>query len=410
MADLTVKTFGMVNPFVVASSPATQGARNVLKTAACGPGAIVLRNFGHGAGGGSFIYPNAESMYQGQASHSHAAGRPVSDGISTLEQYCEEVKKIKRELSKEIKLWVSVGHFSDIAKGGEWEKDWVRQAKELSLAGADALELHFNTPGVAAARDRNLNYYQLVYYSTKLIKAAVSNIPVMAKLAVEACDPFISIQRATDAGADAVGPTARWKSFYFELDWRRTQPNPGAGYGGTQANPVVCYTVAEARSKGIKTPMFAGGGVFSYEQALRISMSGSELIQLGALACSGGTGACKKLIADFNAWMDKNGYSNMRELTGDALKFFNMNKELADERIKRISDAYNNAQVRQDACIGCGRCVDVCWHDGIGIEQGKAKKKDSCIGCGYCFQVCPVKALNVDAGTILASVFKDFGV
>jgi ferredoxin len=87
-----------------------------------------------------------------------------------------------------------------------------------------------------------------------------------------------------------------------------------------------------------------------------------------------------------------------------------MNKELADERIKRISDAYNNAQVRQDVCTGCGRCVDVCWHDGIGIEQGKAKKKSSCIGCGYCFQVCPAKALNVDSGTILASVFKDNGV
>jgi dihydropyrimidine dehydrogenase (NAD+) subunit PreA len=409
MADLQVKIFDMINPFVVASSPATQGARNVLKTAACRPGAIVLRNFGHGAGGGGFIYPNIEAMYKGQASHSHAVGRPAKDGISTLEQYFEEVKKIKRELDKDIKLWVSVGHYGDIVKGGDWEKDWVKQAKELTLAGADALELHFNTPGVAAAKDRTFNYYQLVSYSTKLVKAVAPNIPVMVKLAVEGCDPLISIRLASDAGADAVGPTARWKSFYFDLDWKQTQPNPGAGYGGTQANPIVCYTVAEARSKGISTPMFAGGGVFSYEQALRITMSGSELIQLGALACSGGIGACKKLIADFNNWMDQNGYANMQQITGEALKFFNMSKELADERIKRIGDAYYSTQVKPEACIGCGRCVDVCWHDGISIEQGKAKKKSTCAGCGYCFQVCPVKALDVDAGSILASVFINAG-
>ena len=410
MADLSVKSFGMINPFVVASSPATQGALNVLKTAASMPGAIVLRNFGHGAGGGGYINPDIESMLKGNASHSHAAGRPVSDGINSLEQYCEVVKEIKQKMSKEIKLWVSIGHNSDIAKGGDWDKYWVKQANELSLAGADAFELHFNTPGVAAVGNRNFDYYQLVYYSTKLIKEAAKNIPVMTKLAVEGCDPLIAIQRASDAGADAVGPTARWKAFTFDLDWRRSQANPGGGYGGTQANPIVCYVVAEARSKGIKTPMYAGGGVFSFDNALRIAMAGSELIQLGALACSGGIGACKKLFSDFNKWMDANGYANMKELTGDALKLFNIPRELAGERIKRIGDAYQKTPLDKNLCNGCGRCYDVCWHDSIVIDQKKANKKDSCIGCGYCYQVCPTGALKVDAGGILASVFKDAGI
>ena len=157
MADLYVKSLDMINPFVVASSPATQGAKNVLKSAKMRPGAITIRNFGHGSGGGSFFYPGAAAAYQGQQCfHSHAVGRQVPDSVSTLEQYCEEVKKARMELDSDIKLWVSVGHYSDIVKGGDWEKDWVRQATELSLAGADALELHFNTPGVAVAKDRIL--------------------------------------------------------------------------------------------------------------------------------------------------------------------------------------------------------------------------------------------------------------
>ena len=55
MANLYSSAFDMINPFVIASSPATQGARNVLKSAACRPGAIVLRNYGHGSGGGSYF-------------------------------------------------------------------------------------------------------------------------------------------------------------------------------------------------------------------------------------------------------------------------------------------------------------------------------------------------------------------
>lgn len=36
-------------------------------------------------------------------------------------------------MDSDIKLWVSVGHYSDIVKGGNWEKDWINQAKELKM-------------------------------------------------------------------------------------------------------------------------------------------------------------------------------------------------------------------------------------------------------------------------------------
>ena len=410
MADLTVKEFGMINPFVVASSPATRGAENVIRVSKIRPGAIVLRNYGHGMGGGGFIYPNANAMYSGkQAFHSHAVGTQLPDNLSSLEQYCEEVHKAKKGIDSDIKLWVSVGHYSDIVKGGDWEKDWIRQAKELEAAGADAVELHFNTPGVAVAKNRSFNYYQLVYNCTKMIRSAVK-IPVMVKLAVEACDPFTSIRLATDAGAFAVGPTARWKGFYFDLNWRETQARPGSGYGGTQANPIVCYAVAESRSAGIKTPMFAGGGVFSYDQAARIIMAGSQCVQLGALACSGGIDAAGKLISDFASWMDKAGYADMDSLCGDALKLFNMPKEIAAERTRRLGEAYRTTQADPEKCVGCGRCESVCWYKGIALENGKARKTPDCIGCGYCFQVCPTGALKVDAGRILASVFEENGI
>ena len=410
MADLYVKSFDMINPFVVASSPATQGAKNVLKSAAMRPGAIVLRNFGHGAGGGSYIGPDSKAMFSGQMSiHSHAVGRQIKDSISTLEEYCEEVQKIKKEMDSDIKLWVSVGHYSDIVAGGNWEKEWANQAKELKLAGADAIELHFNTPGVAVAKDRIFDYHQLLRHSIELMKKTVPDMPIMAKLAIESCDVLTSIRIAEAAGAAAAGPTARWKGFYFDLDWRTTQARPGAGYGGTQATPLVCYAISEARTNGMKIPMYGGGGVFSYDQAARIIMSGSEAVQFGALACAGGTNACKKVISDLNRFMDENGYKDMDSLCGDALKLFQMDKDLTSDRQNRLGDAYQQAQV-SDACIGCGRCVDVCWDEGIEMKGKAAVKTDKCIGCGYCFQVCPTDALHVEKEKILASAFEDRGI
>ena len=408
MANLYSETFDMINPFVIASSPATQGAKNVLKSAKCRPGAIVLRNYGHGAGGGSFLYPNSDAVYKGQqAFHSHGVGIQIPDTVTSLESYCEEVRTIKKSMDSDIKLWVSIGHYSDIVKAGNWEASWVNQAKELAIAGADAFELHFNTPGVAVAKDRQFNYYQLIYNCTKMINEALPSRPLMVKLALESCDVLTSIRNAVAAGASAVGPTARWKGFYFDLDWKETQARPGSGYGGTQATPIVCYSIAEARSKGIDIPMFAGGGVFSYDQALRLVMAGSDMVQLGTLACSGGTDACARLIRQFDKWMDDNGYPDIPSLKGAALKLFGMEESFAKQRQNKLGNAYRDTQVNTATCIGCGKCVDVCWHEGIKMDGRKAQKTDACIGCGYCFQVCPTESLFVEKSRILASAFDE---
>lgn len=401
MADLSVKSFNMINPIVIGSSPATQGVKAVLKSARAMPGAIAMRNFGHGAGGGSY---NGENHRPGNMkTQIHALGTSIPDMFPTLESYCEGVKEARSRLPADVKLWVSVGHYGDLIRPFNWEEEWKHQARELTLAGADALELHFNTPGVLIARDRVFDFYRLVFKATKMIRS-VTSLPVMVKLPLENCDALRAMDAAVYGGASAVGPTARWKAFQFDLDWKRTLGGAGGGYSGDQVLPIICHVVAEARANGISLPVYAGGGVFSWEAAAKLLMAGSDIVQLGSLGCCEGPLAVKALIEKLSAWMDKAGYRGIDELKGAALALYKLDEKTAKARRTKVGELYRTAQVETGKCSGCGRCESACWFEGIEIKGGKAAKTGSCIGCGYCFSACPSGALSARAAEAAAEV------
>lgn len=57
-------------------------------------------------------------------------------------------------------------------------------------------------------------------------------------------------------------------------------------------------------------------------------------------------------------------------------------------------------KLRQEDCIGCNKCVEVCPHQVFRISERKAQIVDhnACLECGACTTNCPVSAISVDAG------------
>ena len=53
--------------------------------------------------------------------------------------------------------------------------------------------------------------------------------------------------------------------------------------------------------------------------------------------------------------------------------------------------------VDQDACNGCGTCIDRCQMDALTLD-GAVIIRDArrCIGCGLCISVCPTEALKLE--------------
>ena len=71
----------------------------------------------------------------------------------------------------------------------------------------------------------------------------------------------------------------------------------------------------------------------------------------------------------------------------------------------RYLDNVTTLQLDQLACIGCGRCLEVCPHQVFAPDNGRVQlaDRDACMECGACALNCPVKAISVDSGVGCAS-------
>ncbi|AXV38176.1 MAG: ferredoxin family protein [Methanobacteriaceae archaeon] len=57
-------------------------------------------------------------------------------------------------------------------------------------------------------------------------------------------------------------------------------------------------------------------------------------------------------------------------------------------------------KVDEDACVGCGSCVEDCPNDVYELDQEHGKtvviNEDDCMACLSCHEICPSQALEHD--------------
>ncbi len=69
------------------------------------------------------------------------------------------------------------------------------------------------------------------------------------------------------------------------------------------------------------------------------------------------------------------------------------------KKLRYLSDVVS-LSLDAEKCAGCGTCTQVCPHEVLAMEGGKAAMidRDACMECGACALNCPSEAIFVDAG------------
>lgn len=152
---------------------------------------------------------------------------------------------------------------------------------------------------------------------TKAVKA-VCRKPVIIKLSPNVTD-IVSIALACqEAGADGISLINTLLG--MRIDLKTQQPvvaNRTGGFSGPAIFPValrMVYQVAQA----VKVPVIGVGGVSSAENVIEMMLAGATAVEVGAAnlvqPC-----ACRDIIKQLPAVMDKYNISSLRDIIGGAI-------------------------------------------------------------------------------------------
>ena len=151
---------------------------------------------------------------------------------------------------------------------------------------------------------------------TKAVKA-VTTKPVIMKLTPNVTDIASIAHACEDAGADALSLINTIKGMRIDLNTRQpVLANVTGGLSGPAVFPVALSMVWQV-SQTVKIPVIGLGGVRSAEDVIEMMLAGATAVEIGA-ANLVNPFACRDIIENLPAVMDRYQINTLREITGGA--------------------------------------------------------------------------------------------
>lgn len=394
MADLHSNFLGIKtpNPFWLASAPPTDRITNVTRAFEAGWGGVVWKTLG--------LDPHIVNVNGPRYGAIHSDDRRLI-GLNNIELISDRPLKINLDEIKKVKAkWPERGVVVSLMVPCD-EISWKTILPLVEETGADGIELNFGCPhgmserGMGSAVGQVPKYVEMV---TKWCKKH-SNLPVIVKLTPNISDIRQPARAAMKGGADAVSLINTINSI-IGVDLDTLVPNPSidgmathGGYCGPAVKPIALNMVSEiARDPETSNlPISAIGGITNWKDAVEFMLLGASNVQVCTAVMTYGFKIVQEMISGMSNWMDEKGYSATQDFVGKAVpkvtnwKFLNLNY-------------ITKAVINQDSCIKCGRCHIVCEDtshqaitETINGERHFEVKDQKCVGCNLCVNVCPVE-------------------
>jgi dihydroorotate dehydrogenase (fumarate) len=302
--DLTTTYLGLKlkNPLVVSAGPLCKDIGNVLRMEDAGASAVVLHS----------LFEEQITLESQDLDRNLSAGaESFAESLSYFpdmgtfqigpEGYIEHIRKAKEAVDIPV-----IGSLNGVSTGG-----WIRYAKLIEEAGADALELNIYflavNPEIAGSQIEDL-YVELVSH----IKASV-RIPVAVKLG-----PYFSsftniANRLDKAGADGLVIFNRFYQPDYDLEALEVVPNLALS---TSSELLLRLYAAATLYGRIKADMAITGGVHTVEDVLKSMMAGGKAAMMTSALLKHGIDHVKTLNADLVKWMEEHEYESIQQMQG----------------------------------------------------------------------------------------------
>lgn len=375
MADLTTKYVGLTlrNPLIVGSAGITGRAELIARASDAGVGAVVMKSLGDR----TWKSPRMGVLNRGKDLRSTTFYSVEGHAKLDERQYADEVAKAIATV--DIPVIPSFTCLND--------EDWVRRAKLLEEAGAPAMEADISCPHGAHVLI-GCDSLSEVKRVTALLKSTVK-VPVIPKLTPQAADPVAAALDAEAGGGDAVVMFNRFTG--LDVDVRAQQPilHGGlAGHGGPWAIYYAMRWISMAYPK-LKIPISSSGGVFDWEDAVKMLLVGATTVQTCTAVILKGYGVATEMVRGLERYMDEMGHQTVEEFRGLAAR--RLQGAATIDRTRQYL-----AKIDPYLCTECGECAKVCIYDAPNATaDGPYAIDDRCAGCGLCAYLCPSGAITV---------------
>ena len=304
MLDLSTTYLGLKlqNPLVPSASPLSKSLDTMKRLEDHGAAAVVMYSlFEEQITNES----NELDFFLNQGSESYAEALSYFPDLGHYnvgpEGYLEQVRQAKAALEIPV-----IASLNGISTGG-----WIRYAKLIEEAGADALELNeyyiptdFNQSGA----DVEKMYLDLV----RDVKASIK-IPVSVKLGHFFSSIPNFVKKLDEAGADGV---VLFNRFYQpDLDLENLEVVPNLSLSSSYELKLRLRWAAILYGN-IKADMALTGGVHTAEDVLKTMMVGAKAAQIASVLLHYGVHTLSDILVDMQRWMETHEYTSVKQMQG----------------------------------------------------------------------------------------------
>ena len=294
--------FKLKSPVVVSATPLSQPLGNVRRMEDAGAGAIVL----HSLFEEQLILESAAldaDLSRGTESSPESLGYlpDLADYKMTHEVYLDHLREVKSAVK--IPVFASL---NGVTSGG-----WVRFAKDIEQAGADAIELNTfalaTDPKVPAAHIEN----QLIELVQDVVDCV--RITVAVKLS-----PFYTSLPHVAARLDKSGARGLvlFNRFYQpQFDIETLEVKPSLHFSVSGELPLRLHSVAILFGQ-IRADLAITGGVYSSKDVLECMMAGANVAMMASALHVHGIEHIARVLANMDQWMTDHNYESLSQMCG----------------------------------------------------------------------------------------------